>query len=85
MDTCSNTNLNFNSCYCMHRLPCGYCTLLRQSCPMYPVVTPRWEVTCQGSTATGVQGVVQSGTSCGSDSVTMKDYPRTYTVTAENK
>ena len=45
-DTCSNTyyDPNFNSTYCIHRLPCGYCSLLGRDCPK------SWSVTWNATT-----------------------------------
>ena len=41
----------YHSCYCIHRLPCGYCQLLSRVCPMQGVtINPYWnEVTCNGN------------------------------------
>lgn len=41
----------YNSCACVHRLPCGYCPLLSRVCPMQGVtINPYWnEVTCNGN------------------------------------
>lgn len=25
---------NYNETYCLHRLPCGYCQILKQLCPI---------------------------------------------------
>lgn len=30
----TGTFTNFTN-YCLHRLPCGYCTILEKRCPMY--------------------------------------------------
>ena len=42
MDT---TNINYNAQYFINRLPCGYCTLLRRACPMFPTsISPTWGI-----------------------------------------
>ena len=29
----TGTNVTFDTNYCVHRLPCGYCSLLGRDCP----------------------------------------------------
>ena len=86
MNSATGTNINFNSQYCYHRLPGGYCQILNRACPMYiqPVITPQWDITCQGSTSPSTVGGIHSESATGSDSVDMSDYPKGCKVTAWN-
>ena len=38
-------NINYNETYCLHRLPCGYCKILMQMCPLLELggYTMTWE------------------------------------------
>ena len=48
--TTTPNNVNYNAQYCLHRLPCGYCTMLNRLCPMMGTqYEPVWkpEITCQ--------------------------------------
>ena len=51
MDNITTTpSINFNQTYCLHRLPCGYCTMLNRPCPMMGTqIEPTWrpEITCE--------------------------------------
>jgi len=92
-DTVTTTGTGgFYSTYCANRLPCGVCRIMMCNCPVhngcgvYPV--PTWnpnEVTCDGTKSGSITGVISSEGEAGGGSVSMKDYPKTYTVTAQNK
>ena len=52
----TGTTINYVPSACIHKLPCGYCTMLRQICPMQfsgTVMTPGWpdvKITCESTT-----------------------------------
>lgn len=35
-------DINHNETYCLKRLPCGYCQLLKQVCPLQGYVLMAW-------------------------------------------
>lgn len=53
--TGTGTTTNYVPSACIHKLPCGYCTMLRQICPMQfsgTIMTPTWQdidITCDNS------------------------------------
>ena len=72
----TTTGNYYYSSYCGNRLPCGICRITNAPCPTYngwggyPYYT-----TC---------GTIKSEGRTGSDSATMKDYPKTATIEIHN-
>ena len=54
--TGTGTFTNYVATSCIHKLPCGFCTMLNRICPMQfsgAVMTPTWQdvkITCEGTT-----------------------------------
>ena len=78
--TATTTTSSYTN-YCYNRLPCGMCRITMCQCPLiYPHTVYPYQVMC--GEATG--GKQNWGTYCGSDSVTSKSYPGTYTIEIHN-
>lgn len=60
-DNTVNSTITYNTCSCVHRLPCGYCPLLNRSCPM------------QGITITNTPAIVYCNTSGSTGGVTANE------------
>lgn len=79
--TATSTTSSYTN-YCYNRLPCGMCRITMRQCPLiYPHTVYPYQVMC--GEATGWPSGV-GGTYCGSDSITSKSYPGTYTIEIHN-